>query len=202
MRRTKTPTKVERLMTALYKTHHAALHAKTYKMVGGAADDLIGQLAEKLLARTDELWDGNDERVFSFLLNALMRLSFNYLRDNKKYTWDCDRNPVFFSNGDTQECRIVEWKAWTDPSSSPETIAIAAISREQIHHLMVEIDQIDHQRVCSYAEIFDLLADDHGGKEIGERLQLNINTAHGAIRRVRQRIERYNQERPQGARGA
>lgn len=191
MRRTKTPTKVERLMTALYKTHHAALHAKIHKMVGGAADDLIGQLAEKLLARTDELWDGNDERVFSFLLNALCRLSFNYLRDNKKHIWQCDSVST--------EIGITEWKAWTDPSCSPETIAIASISREQMYQVMVEVDQVDHQRVCSYAEIFDLLADDHGGKEIGERLQLNINTAHGAIRRVRQRIERYNQERPQGA---
>ena len=194
MRRTKTPTKVERLMTALYKTHHAALHAKIHKMVGGAADDIIGHLAEKLLARPDDLWDGNDERVFGFLLNSLCRLSFNYLRDHKKYSYECDSMSA--------ELGITEWKAWTDPSSSPETIAIASISREQMRHVMVEIDQIDHQRVCSYAEIFDLLADDHGGKEIGERLQLNINTAHGAIRRVRLRIERYNQERPQGARGA
>jgi hypothetical protein len=129
-----------------------------------------------------------------------MRLSFNYLRDNKKYTWDCDRNAVFFSNGDTQESWIVEWKAWTDPSSSPETIAIAAITYEQMRALMVEVDR-EQPYICSCADVFDHLIEGNGGKELAEKRQLNINTAHGAIRRVRERIERQ-QKRSQGACGA
>jgi DNA-directed RNA polymerase specialized sigma24 family protein len=191
MRRTKTPTQIECLMTALYTTHYAALNAKISKMVGGAADDLIGKLAEKLLAKPD-LWDGNEARVFSFLLNALTRLSFNYLRDNKKHIWQCDSTSA--------ELGITEWAAWTDPSCSPETIAIAAITYEQMRDLMVKVDR-EQPYICSCADVFDHLIEGNGGKELAEKRQLNINTAHGAIRRVRERIEQQ-QERSQGARGA
>jgi DNA-directed RNA polymerase specialized sigma24 family protein len=199
MRRTKTPTQIERLMTALYTTHYAALNAKISKIVGGAADDLIGKLAEKLLAKPD-LWDGNEARVFGFLLNALTRLSFNYLRDNKKHIWDCDRSALLVSDADTMESFVVEWKAWTDPSCSPETIAIASITYEEMRALMVEGDR-DQPSIYSYADVFDHLIEGNGGKELAEKRQLNINTAHGAIRRVRERIEQQ-QERSKGACGA
>jgi DNA-directed RNA polymerase specialized sigma24 family protein len=192
--RTKTKTKVERLMIALYKTHHAALRGSVSRLVGtGYADDAIGHLAEKLCAKPD-LWDGNDSKMFSFLHSALKRLAFNRLRDERKHLHECDSAAT--------EMGATEWKVWTDPSCSPEVIALTSISREQMRAAVVCLEQSGQWSVCPYDELFDLLADEYGGKEIAERLQININTAHGAIRRVRLKIEQYNQERPEGARGA
>ena len=192
--RTKTKTKVERLMTALYTTYHAALRANISRLVGtGYADDAIGHLAEKLCAKP-ELWDGNDSALFSFLHSALKRLAFNRLRDEHKYIYECDS-----AAADLQT--PTEWKIWSDPSSSPEQIAIASISYEQAHALMEVVDESREDRICSYTEVFELMSVGYAGGEIGEMLHLNINTAHGAIRRVRLNLERQDEKRPKRARG-
>lgn len=193
MRPKTTTTKVERLMTALYTTHHAALRGSIAKMVGtGYADDIIGHLGEKLCADPD-LWDGNGEKVFGFLHSALKRLALNAIRDQKKHLHECDSV--------ASEMGITEWKVWTDPSSSPEQIAVAVIMHEQRRALIAEYDPMRYGRVSEDIAIYDMLVEGCEGREIALRLGINVNTAHGALRRVRRKIEQH-EERSLRAGGA
>ena len=188
--RRKTPTKIDRLMTALYETHYTSLTARLGRMIGAQGDDLVSQLGEKLLRHPD-LWDGNEERIYGFLWSSLYRLALNRLRDERKHLFECDS-----AAGEMQ----VEWKVWKDPSDSPEQIAIEDIYIGQLRAKIVEGDSIARQRECSYAHVFDLMLLGHNGKGIGYEMSINSNTAHGAIRRVREEVER--EERSEGPRGA
>jgi len=170
-RKTKTtPTKVERLTTALYKTHYQALHYKMWTIVGGQADDLISELAEKLV-RHAERWDGDDSRIFSYLYAALYRLALNRVRDQRHLAHEVDRHP---------DAPVV-WDIWTDRRDNPEALAVA----DDLHEKW--------RAAAPYADLFDHMVDGGAVFEFCNGRGINRNTAHAWLRKTRGMINDINE---------
>ena len=186
-------TKAERLMTALYVTHYHELHRLVTAWIGSSADDLIGALGEKLLKQPD-LWDGNDELVWNFLLRSLKRRALNHIRDTKKLLHECDMvadTGVF--NGD-------DLKVWVKRSDAPDALVIVALEREELREMLRLASQDSPEETKKLrAEVFEeMLEEGFSGTEYARANGLNINTIHAHARRIRSMC--YDQKRLGGAR--
>jgi len=163
--RGKTKTKVERLTTALYKTHYQALTSKMRPIVGGQVDDLISELGEKLV-RHAERWDGDDSRIFSYLYASIYRLALNRLRNERRTSYECDRHPD----------APIEWDIWIDRRDNPEALAIA----DDLHEKW--------RAATPYLDLFDHMVDGGAVFEFCNERGINRNTAHGQVRITREMI--------------
>ena len=186
-------TKAERLMTALYVTHYHRIHRQVTEWIGSSADDLIGALGEKLLKQPD-LWDGNDELVFNFLLRSLKRRALNHIRDTKKLMHECDMmSDTGVFNGD-------DLKVWVKRSDAPDALVIASIEREEFREMLRVASQDSPEETKKLrAEVFEeMLGEGFSGTEYARAHNLNINTIHAHARRIRSMC--YEQKRLGGAR--
>jgi RNA polymerase sigma factor (sigma-70 family) len=141
------------------------------------AEDLSQNLLVKLLANPHCY---NDEGVFlGFAKRALSNTYINWIRDNKRFaSYDDMIDPER-----DFETRRVSIEDLMDISSNDEGI-----------EEMICFDLIAQMRASLTGEVerlvFHHLCTGLGGTEIAQELNMNTNTVHGVIRRVRQSLFR------------
>jgi DNA-directed RNA polymerase specialized sigma24 family protein len=187
-------TKAERLMTALYVTHYCKIKHTLMPMLGGQADDIISLLGETLL-RYGDRWDGNDEKIFNFLIRSAKRLAINRLRDRKRERHECD----LIADTATEDWQVTDLRAFGDYSESADAIVIDAIEREELREMLRIASQDSPEDTKKLrAEVFEeMLGESFSATEYARAHNLNKNTIHSYARRIRSMC--YDQKRLGGA---
>jgi len=181
------PTKIERLMTGLYKTHYPMLTRCLEHWIGTQADDIISHLGEKL-TRNPDLWDGDEKGLPHFLVRSARRLAINRLRDRRREYADCDRLADLREAGGEQQ--RIEVRAL---DHSPEDLVLAHM-QEQEWRAIVQRSCDDYNGGPLHRErrmaIWEGMAEGGlSGSEYARAHGVNPNTVHGCIKAIRSMID-------------
>ena len=185
-------TKAERLMTALYVTHYRTIKHLLTHMIGGQADDIISLLGETLL-RYGDRWDGNDGMVLNFLIRSAKRLAINRLRDRKRERHECD----LIADTSREDGQVSDLREFGDYSESADALVIDAIEREELRAAVLrsclptakgDRAQTPNLRMELFEE---MLAGSISGTNFAIEHGHNINTVHGAIKRIREIVDEH-----------
>ena len=181
------PTKIERLMTGLYKTHYPMLTRCLEHWIGTQADDIISHLGEKL-TRNPDLWDGDEKGLPHFLVRSARRLAINRLRDRRREYADCDRLADLREAGGEQQ--RIEVRAL---DHSPEDIVLAHMQEQEWRAIVQRsCDEyiggpLDRERRMA---IWEGMAEGGlSGSEYARAHGVNPNTVHGCIKAIRSMID-------------
>lgn len=181
------PTKIERLMTGLYKTHYPMLTRCLEHWIGTQADDIISHLGERL-TRNPDLWDGNDDLLHHFLVRSARRLAINRLRDRRREYADCDRLADLREAGGEQQ--RIEVRAL---DHSPEDLVLAHMQEQEWRAIVQRsCDEyiggpLDRERRMA---IWEGMAEGGlSGSEYARAHGVNPNTVHGCIKAIRSMID-------------
>lgn len=181
------PTKIERLMTGLYKTHYPMLTRCLQYWIGTQADDIISHLGERL-TRNPDLWDGNDDLLPHFLVRSARRLAINRLRDRRREYADCDRLADLRKAGGEQQ--RVEVRAL---DHSPDDIVLAHMQEQEWRALVQRSCDEDIGRPFDSDRrmaVWEAMAQGGlSGNEYARAHGDNPNTVHGCIKRIRRIID-------------
>jgi len=158
------PTKIERLMTGLYKTHYPMLTRCLEHWIGTQADDIISHLGET------------------------RRLAINRLRDRRREYADCDRLADLREAGGEQQ--RIEVRAL---DHSPEDIVLAHMQEQEWRAIVQRsCDEyiggpLDRERRMA---IWEGMAEGGlSGSEYARAHGVNPNTVHGCIKAIRSMID-------------
>lgn len=180
------PTKIERLMTGLYKTHYTMLTRCLEHWIGTQADDIISHLGERL-TRNPDLWDGNDDLLPHFLVRSARRLAINRLRDRRREYADCDRLADLREAGGEQQ--RIEVRAL---DHSPEDLVLAHMQEQEWRAIVQRscdeyIGPLDRDRRMA---VWECMAQGGlSGSEYARAHGFNPNTVHGCIKQIRSMID-------------
>lgn len=182
------PTKIERLMTGLYKTHYPMLTRCLEHWIGTQADDIISHLGEKL-TRNPDLWDGDEKGLPHFLVRSARRLAINRLRDRRREYADCDRLADLREAGGEQQ--RIEVRAL---DHSPEDIVLAHMQEQEWRAIVqrscdeyIGKKPLDRDRRMA---VWECMAEGGlSGSEYARAHGFNPNTVHGCIKQIRSMID-------------
>ncbi len=190
------PTKIERLMTGLYKTHYPMLTRCLEHWIGTQADDIISHLGERL-TRNPDLWDGNDDLLPHFLVRSARRLAINRLRDRRREYADCDRLADLREAGGEQQ--RIEVRAL---DHSPEDLVLAHMQEQEWRAIVQRscdeyigehrghLDRARRMAVCERRmAVWESMVGEVGGNEHARAHGVNPNTVHGCIKAIRSMID-------------